>query len=112
MKKNLKSNQFSGFNTELIDGKSHSQRPGKVKLGASGVSKMSGFSADYNRPGSNPLRGGAGVSTMSMGTAPAQPLSDKAYSLYTKGYADVKDTMYTQHSNPKNPNIYRSISKR
>ena len=112
MKKHLKANQFTGFNCDLIDGKTMSSRPGAVKLGASGVSKMTGFSANYNRPGSNPLRGGAGVSSMTLGSAPAAPLDDRSYSLYTKGYADVKQTMYTQHSNPKNPNIYRSVSKR
>ena len=75
----LKATQFHGFNEEMLNPKA--VRP--ANLGASGVSNMRGFSADYDRKSANKAPHGAGVSSMS-GQRKPEVIRPETYSLYSK----------------------------
>ena len=109
----MQSNEFSGFNLNLLPGgRANSFKKG-VKLGASGVSTMQGFTPDYNRPGYVPLQGGAGVSQVSRPPAAARPLEVKDYSMYDKGPGvNVNSRLYGPASNPKSVDAMTSLLTR
>jgi hypothetical protein len=71
---------FKGFNTSLLV----PQRRGGYKPGTIGVSQFQGRVLNYNRPGSNPLQGGAGVSTMTRVPGQSSLMNPETYSLYKR----------------------------
>jgi|TARA_B100000085_G_scaffold75558_1_gene67854 hypothetical protein len=100
--KKLKATQFYGFNQELLNPKAVAP----TQLGASGVSNMSGFSADYSRPSSNKPVSGAGVSSMKAPKA-AEMIRPETYSLYAKaGYASKGEGLYAK-SDPRNLDLFK-----
>lgn len=109
----MNSNEFYGFNLNLLPGgQSRSFKKG-VKLGASGVSSMQGFTPDFNRPGYVPLQGGAGVTQEMRPPAAARPLAAQDYSMYAKGPGvQVHGRLYSEASNPKNVTAMTSILTR
>jgi len=71
---------FKGFNTEAII----PQRRGGYKPGTIGVSQFQGRVPNFNKPGSNPLLPGAGVSTMTRVPTQSALLNPELYSLYQR----------------------------
>ena len=99
----LKATQFRGFNEDLLNPK----QANPVQLGASGVSSMRGFSADYNRPSKQRPLQGAGVSSMAQAPK-AGVITPESYSLYNKGgYAQKGEGLYGGKSDPRNLKMYR-----
>ena len=98
----LKATQFHGFNEEMLSPKA--VRP--MNLGASGVSNMRGFSADYDRKSMNKAPHGAGVSSMS-GQRKPEVIRPETYSLYSKsGYASKGQGLYGK-SDPRNLDLFK-----
>lgn len=104
---------FNGFNLNLLPGgRSNSYRKG-VKLGAAGVSRMDGFSPNYNRSGMNPLPPGPGVSRSMQPMKNQGPIRPEDFSLYEKGPGvAVNNRLYGQASDPRNPEILNKKLRR
>ena len=73
-----KQQPFRSFNTDL------QARRGGYRPGTIGVSQVQGKMLNYNRPGSNPLSMGAGVSSMSARPFRSGTLTPADYSIYQK----------------------------
>ena len=67
---------FSSFNTDV------DTRRGGYRAGTIGVSNIQGKTLNYNAPALNPLKMGAGVSTMRQRPVSANLLQPETYSLY------------------------------
>lgn len=85
-----KQGPFRSFNTDL------NARRGGYNPGTIGVSNVQGKMVNYNRPGSNPLRMGAGVSSMSARPFRNGTLQPSDYNLYSR---DSEQNLYA--------NLYR-----
>ena len=108
--KKLAGSQFHGANLELLNPPLGKKKP----IGVSGVSDFTGFSADYQKKGRNPLPLGAGVSVFVQKPATSESMNVQDFSIYKKeGVNAMKGgNLYSQHSNPKSLKTFNKTNKR